>query len=70
MSKITIQIEIADEPVDGHSLDKLSAKFNPTTAAIVDRIGHANQATFPSHRYDPVDVLVKTIAAAVHSAET
>lgn len=69
MASVTITLELSDEPVDGHTLDKLAARYSPTAAAIVDRIGQANQASFPSHRYDPVDVLVKTIAAAVESAE-
>ncbi len=69
MAQFQITIEIADEPVAGHALNKVSAKFGSAEGAIVDRIARANQATYPNHKFDPVEILVKTIRAAVEAAE-
>ncbi len=51
--------------VAGHALNKLKSEFGDTTAAIVDRVARANAATFPNHKYDPVTIFVKTVAAAI-----
>ena len=69
MASLQITIEIDDEATPGYALDKLSRIAGDDVGAILDRIGRANQATFPGHKYEPVDIILKTVAAAVIVAE-
>lgn len=68
MAQLQITIEIADTPVAGHALNKLK-KYGTAEASVIDRIGRANSATFPDHKYRPTEILIQAIAAAVIVAE-
>lgn len=68
MASLQITIEIADDVVAGHALNT-SRRFGQTQGDILNRIALANAATYPKHDFDQVDILVKTIAAAVQAAE-
>lgn len=55
MASLQITIEINDEPVAGHALNKLK-KYGTDEASVIDRIGRANSTTFPDHKYRPTEI--------------
>ena len=69
MSTITIQIEIDDNVVEGHQLNKLAKDFGEDDASILGRIAKANQGA-AGHRAEPVAVALKAIFRAVRAAES
>ena len=69
MASLQITIEIDGDPVAGHALNKVVSKFGQSEGEIVDRIGRANQATFPHFEYDPEVIVLQAVAAAVAVAE-
>ena len=67
MSQISIQIEINDAAVPGHATQKLNRIDSTGTLA---RLAAANRGIHGNKSDDDATVILKSLAAAVQSAET
>ena len=70
MSQISIQIEISDTAVQGFATQKLSRQLGSDSGAILSRIAAANRGIHGNQSDDDIAVILKSLAAAVQSAET
>ena len=68
MPQLQITINIDDNAVEGHQLNKLAKDFGEDDASILGRIAGSNQDA-AGHRAEPSVIALKAIAAAVRSAE-
>ena len=69
MSVLTLEIEIADEPLEGFQLQKLTRLVGQEVAPIAGRIVGANRERFPPN-WSPDKVLLRAVCEAVHAAES
>ena len=68
MASLTITIQIADEPLTGHQLNKLAKDFGEDDASILGRIAGANSDA-AGHRAEPSVVVLKALCESVRAAE-